>query len=200
MPYQQNVPLAANRINDTQPTILGNFQAINAFVNVNHVGFNLADAGKHAVVNYVSQGTFPANDPVAFGVTEAGLYNLQYNGAPEIFVRKSSAAPGVLTSIPMTASQKIVNGWSYLPSGLLIKWGYVNMTGAPVPYPAGAGIPVFNNILTAYVTPYTGTAGAWTAVIRAITVNNITVDTYPIPGATAPVRTNCVCNYLVIGY
>lgn len=135
MPYTPNTPNANDRINDTQPLILDNFQTISTVFQVNHVDFNTAgDAGKHAVVKFVSQGTFGVNDPAAFGATEVGLYNLQYNGVPELFVRKANAVPGPTTSFPITASSfrpapDPQRGWTFLPSGLVMKFGFIATAG-----------------------------------------------------------------------
>jgi hypothetical protein len=47
MPYY-DTPLAANRINATQPLIRNNFTTINAGFSIDHIGYDIGvDVGKH---------------------------------------------------------------------------------------------------------------------------------------------------------
>lgn len=137
MAYQQNIPAATDVKSQSQSDIQGNFQAIKTLIDINHVTFGSSDQGKHNLV------TFPltSTSPVAptFAATEEGLYNLvnATTGKNELYVHRQTVdAP---TDVPFTASKlsntavaSSDNGWTYLPSGMLLKWGFKSATTATV--------------------------------------------------------------------
>lgn len=57
--YTANTPNSADPMNVTQPLILANFQAMVELVNVNHVGFNQTNTGKHNFISMPNQSTTP---------------------------------------------------------------------------------------------------------------------------------------------
>lgn len=130
--YDNTIPQASQRLKDSQPDLLENFQAIQELVEVNHVTFNTADFGKHKFV------TFPVQNPApTFGATELGLYSF-LNGTTaknELYVNKISGA--TQKQIPMTASTLSASsapasgtgGWTYLPSGMFMTFGSGNANG-----------------------------------------------------------------------
>lgn len=116
MAYTANTPLANQAINATQPLILDNFTLLNPVGN--------------GYMAFLLQGTAPT-----FAAGSNGMYTLlnATTTKNELYISKqSNNAP---TEVPFAAS-KMSNetvatcdsGWSYLPSGLLIKWGIVNVT------------------------------------------------------------------------
>lgn len=157
--YTSNTPNAANPMNDTQPLILANFQAINELINVNHVGFNVDGAGNH---NFVSM-PFPstATTPVS---TDLNMFTASTPDGPnlaEIFYENSN---GIITQMSAvqpgggTPAGTSGDGWcQFSESGLIMKWGTTTVTtvtsGATAPgtdpgviavyYPTGSGIPPF---------------------------------------------------------
>ena len=61
MAYQPNIPLATDRLKDSQADLLGNFQELNTYLNVNHTAIDgTADQGKHNMVTLVPQAFIPA--------------------------------------------------------------------------------------------------------------------------------------------
>lgn len=115
MAYTANTPQATDRINDTQPLILANFQGIQTLINVNHGTFGAADEGKHKWV------TMPENAaPTASAVNEAVFYaNVGANsGVTELYWQRENNG----TRTPMTEFSGAIQGYTYLPSGLLMKW------------------------------------------------------------------------------
>ena len=100
MPYQNNIPLATDRLNDSQAAILGNFQQLAVDFAVNHSGYGTPNAGKHDRVVFPNLAAQPV---VAFTPTELGMYNFTnpITGVPEIYVRRAAALAGY----PITASQ-----------------------------------------------------------------------------------------------
>lgn len=116
MAYNQNIPQPADQLKNSQPQILGNFQEINTALNVNHVGFNVADEGKHKFLQMPRQG----GSPTTAG-TDLGLFALigANSGVSELNFRRQ--ADGEV--IPFTEGLLANPGWTILPSGLLVKWG-----------------------------------------------------------------------------
>ena len=131
MPYQNNIPLATDRLNDSQAAILGNFQQLAVDFAVNHSGYGTANAGKHDKVVFPNLAAQPV---VAFLPTELGMYNFTNptTGVPEIYVRRGAA----LTGFSITGNQftpklfnVTTNSWTSLSSGLVIKFGAVRSLG-----------------------------------------------------------------------
>lgn len=119
MVYTTNVPLGPQRIKDTQRPIQGNFNDIYSVFFVNHATFNSgADTGKHTFVQFTQQTADPVN-----GATVVALYNKANTdtGFNELYFQR-----GNTTSWPITARALSGNGinWTYLPSGLVLKWGF----------------------------------------------------------------------------
>src|SRR5947207_8562880 len=101
-----NVPLANQRISDTQPLIQSNFQQIQTAISVNHVP--IADVsgnqGKHNFVTFVPQ----APSPVFVG-TDEGMYSVTAVVSPtitgpEIFLKKFYNSGASNFDVPFTAS------------------------------------------------------------------------------------------------
>ena len=145
-----NVPLASQSLGQTNASIRGNFSVIGAAFIVDHVDYNTSGQGKHNQVTFPVQGAQPT-----FLTGEEGLY-----------VHKQLVAGTV--DIPFTASKmsnyafaSCNSGWSYLPSGLLIKWGSIaaNSPAISVNTTTISGGPAFQQVFTVMVTSVdTGTA------------------------------------------
>lgn len=147
--YTPNVPQAAQPFNQTQGTILENFQAINELIAVNHVAFNTAnDFGKHKFVNLQFQGSNPttlSNDLTLFSKssTDGNIGELFYrypNNGTVVQLTPSSAAGGG-GSVSATSG----TGWCQFSSGVIFRWGTTTFTSS-TPYfyfPTGSGIPVY---------------------------------------------------------
>jgi len=191
MPAYNDTPLATQQINQTQPLIRTNFTTLEQAFNVNHVPFaEPLNFGKHNVTQFVGQTNTPIGSVPAFitglPTREFNIYNTVpngnavLNGVPnqgypvnlttnELIVERSPVAPETRkTFIPITATTQGVDGsggtygWSFLPSGILIKWGYVRSLGAkdtahvytfPTNGAAPNGtIPAFNAVFSVMVT------------------------------------------------
>jgi hypothetical protein len=168
MPTYSIIPNATDIISQSQSQIQTNFQSIQTLIDVDHVDFsNGVNYGKHNKVTFPVQGTAPT-----FASGEVGLYNLlpvssPVTGVDELYINKQNS--GAAVQIPMTASilstngspAAFSNGWTYLPSGILLKWGQStdssqlvgNSTAARgnVTFPVNANIPVFNQVFQVMV-------------------------------------------------
>jgi hypothetical protein len=124
MPYQQNIPQPADQLDDSQGDILGNFQEIYNLVGINHVQFGgAAGQGKHTEV------TLPRNAaPTPTGITEANIYSdlNALTGQTELWWQRENNG----NRISFTANASLANGWTYLPSGILLQWGTDTKTGS----------------------------------------------------------------------
>jgi len=112
MSFQANIPQAATLMSNSQADLLGNFQAIDVFVAAEHYGFGNANAGRHNFNAALAA-------PTAADATHVGIYAKvsPATGKPELYINKTAE------QTPFTASGQTNPGWTYLPSGVLIKWG-----------------------------------------------------------------------------
>lgn len=103
-PYNTNVPQAQQYIRVTQQPILNDFQAINEFINVNHVGFtDSTDYGKHNFTSFPFQVTDPTTGPAEMaiyckatpgGTNAAEIFYRYPNNGDVVQLTKSSASSG----------------------------------------------------------------------------------------------------------
>jgi hypothetical protein len=205
-----NVPQSSQSLGQTQALIQQNFSTIDTAFSVNHVQYNdgSGDQGKHKWI------TFPLLSVPApiFGAGEVGLYDqipLAPNvltGQPELFLRKSSFAGAV--TFPMTASilststpVALSSGWTYLPSGLILKWAAnVSCTGSQtVSFPTGANIPVFNTCITVIPQIAQGGGSDTNTAVRLTAVGATNFTVYVSPRTTTGTATSNI-TYFAIGY
>jgi len=148
MAYKNNIPQATDAISQSQSDILNNFAAIQTLIDVDHVDFANPNQGQHNKVTFPVQGSAPM--PTAGSIY---LYNLAstLTSNNELFIANSSGS-----TTPITASQQVTsnNGWTYLPSGVLMKWGKGTATAGVYTFvfPTGPSIPAFNGIFSILVT------------------------------------------------
>lgn len=149
MAYVSNVPTASQLISQSQPIINANFQALAPWGN-----------GYGAFSLQVAAPSFSANTDYMY------LLNYATTSTNELWLHKQTTAG--LSEVPFTASKmsnnaaaSCDNGWTYLPSGLLVKWGRVAAPTATVSITptATSGGPNFSRVFRVFVSPQdTGTA------------------------------------------
>ena len=186
MAYQSNVPQASQTIAQTQSIINANFTALNSFGN-----------GYAELALQSSAPTFSAGND--------GLYTL--NNATttknETYIHIQNQAGTV--DIPFTASAmssvvtaSCVNGWSYLPSGLLMKWGTIaapSATTAVTPTVTSGG-PDWTQVFTVYLTGYDASGAVNFTCGQASAANNSSGN---FNAYCANPTANTYIKYLVIG-
>lgn len=178
MAYNSLIPQANDKLKDSQPELLANFMAIKTLVDVNHVTFDdpSGDQGKHKWVAFPSQGSAPV-----FLAGEEGLYNAVYATTVknELFVHRQTGATTAET--PLTASFLSVSsapaalsaGWTWLPSGLLLKWGLTSGNGlTTITYPVSATIPAFTTVFALHITTSSGSLGDSDTYVRVSAASN----------------------------
>lgn len=109
--YTADVPQGATPFSQTQSPILNNFRAINELVNVNHVGFNNTNTGKHTFLSM----PFQADEP-STASSEIALFTQETPSGPndaEIFYRYQDDGSEYQITDADTSS---VNGTLYIPT------------------------------------------------------------------------------------
>ena len=147
MAYNAVIPLATDTLSQSQADIYGNFNYLNTYFAAanDHEPFNSgALDGKHQKV------TFPiAAAPAVVSAGFIGMYaKLDAANRPQLYI--NNPVPGV--QIPFTAGEKASPGWTYLPSGMIMKWGSAAIQShsdpgtqgnATAQFITGIGIPIF---------------------------------------------------------
>lgn len=238
MPWNSGIPQPAQTISETTTPIQDNFLAVQVWTNVDHVqidGILLGNQGKHNKVTLMNQAAAPPFTPVvvpATGVSALGLYALAgnlpigtANTTTQLYahvVRKDAGVNYTTSEVPFSYSvltrvqaptyvfAQSNFGYTYLPSGILMKWGTSPASDVVAPASfivvnaniAAAG-PAFTQILSVQITSVQSALG--TLYNNVIAVTAITATTFTIqrqdgtsPNAFAPVNTRV--NWLCIGY
>lgn len=189
MPLNQ-VPQANQTLAQTQNPILQNFATINAGFLVNHIELGTAGAGKHKFLQ------LPEIAAPATALDEAGFYaNVGATSAvTELYFRRENNG----ASIPMTEMRALsaTDGWTYLPSGIILQWGTATMNGgvSQLDFNLPRAFPTTFYSITA--TPNNTPGGSHTDIIMAVQVLSLTQG-------RAKRKTNfgtvCSFNYFAIG-
>ena len=181
MPEYNDTPQATDRISATQAPIQTNFTSLSTTLNINHVGITTAtDYGKHIKVDLTTIGAAPTA-----AATELVAYNLLFatSAKQELYVRRNGE-----TGVPITARGGTTAGWTYLPSGLLVKWGSITTAAASqVDLNAVAG-PNFSNAqlpFAAFASPKVTANGVAAAFITGTMATPILEVRTPTAGAQA---------------
>jgi hypothetical protein len=166
MPFLPNIPQSTDQLSVSQGNILTNFSILGAIAG----NANPSSSSINAIsgFNWLYLPPQASNPPAGatFTAGNIGLYSSNtvnsITGQNELYINKRNQA--TVVQIPATASILSVtsapalnsNGWTYLPSGILMKWGFVQMnnSGAPfsVAFASGANIPVFQQVFNIQLT------------------------------------------------
>lgn len=206
MAFNPNIPQATDALAQSQQDILNNFISIGTTFDVNHVDFNAgADAGKHKYVTMPAQVSSP---PIAFGAGELAMYSFlsPITAKNEIYINKTNQVTVVQT--PSTASilsvasapGNNVSGWTYLPSGILLKWGTGSANGnTNIVFPVSANIPVFTDVMSVQLCTYANSATDTNTFVRLSAFTNVGFQCYG-SSRTATAAAASSFQYLAIGY
>ena len=126
--YTVNIPQPGDNPSGSQDQILQNFQVLNTAFSQDHGAYNSGTQGQH------NQVTFPigplVGQPFTYLAGQIGLQNLNQapTARPDIWMSRGLAAAFPITGYTMGGTNA-GNGWTYIPSGLLMAWGR-STTGA----------------------------------------------------------------------
>lgn len=169
MAYNENIPKASQNPSQSQGQILDNFLEINTAFNTNHGNFNAGNQGKHSFLQMPEQ-----SSPPPTGANEMALYTKESSltSLAEMFIRRENG-----TEIEFTSSLGAANGWTRLPSGILLKWGTSNGNGAHTTnFPTGTTIPAFVAVYTGFVVTFDSTPTPNTfATFQGVSITGINV-------------------------
>ncbi len=148
MSYNANIPQPTDIPANSQLQLLANFQAINTFVNVNHVAFDLTDQGKHKWVSMPRQSSPPSTASLEIALFCA--LDADTNRS-ELYMRRSS--DGDIFPITSGFTSGVTDfGYSVIPSGLIIKWGTQTLNNGDVINPNATPGPTITTILNMQLT------------------------------------------------
>lgn len=189
-------PNPTDKLKDSQNDILQNFTAIKAAFDINHVTFDLADQGKHAYISFPEQVAAPAT-----AVNERAVYCKQSlrTGLAELFTRKENSGNEAEFTAALISSAA---GWTILPSGLIVKWGFATANGSYTlvfPDDGDVAIPRFATILSVQLTVLEAGATDVDKAIRLMTFGNpLQIDVYGSSRSTTGAA-SVPFEYFVIG-
>ncbi len=195
MAYNANIPQPADQLSQSQPQLLANFQAISTLINVNHNDFGSPNQGKHFFVEFPVQ----ASDQVTVA-SEVGVYckTSAFSGVPALFLRRQTNGTVVEWTTAVTTS---TDGWTRLPSNILLKWGIATVGPGmdTVTYPVGASEPVFISVITVLTSVENGSGVDENNIIYSNNYTTTTFDTYSVEARSATTKAGTL-NYLAIGF
>jgi hypothetical protein len=120
--YNPNIPQPNDLLSDSQGDILQNFGAANTSFAINHYEFDDATAknGKHKFVSFPPQGASPVTV-----VGELALFSKTLASGVALFLTRdnNTVFDVQLTTSSIVAPASIINGYTFLPGGLLMQWG-----------------------------------------------------------------------------
>lgn len=191
MAYNKGIPQEDDNPSQSQGLIEANFQEINTAFNLNHGNFNDPDQGKHKFLDLPDQ-----SSPPTTGANEGAFYsqNSTLTGTTELVFRRESNGD----EIEFTGFLGADDGWTRLPSGILLKWGTGNGSGiSSTSFPIGANIPVFTAVFSAQVT-VKDTSSEPNSFATFRTVSITAISTFG-SSRVSKSETDATFTYLVIG-
>ena len=148
MAYNETIPQPTTAVSNAQAALLENFAVIKTLIAEDHNTFSTANEGMHKKITFPVQATAGA---VVAG--QIGLYADTSGGTEELFINR------VAGQIPFTKSVKEYSGYTYLPSGIIMQWGFADITTAGVNVPFA--IPFPTKCLNVNLSVNTNAANNW---------------------------------------
>lgn len=145
MSYTPGTPLPNQTLASSQPEIRNNFLNLTDTIGRNHVpptDRTTANRGKHNIIQLPQQASGPSTSS-----TEGALYTKAVGGSPNLFWRKKSSGTEIQLTSNSVTPVVAANGSTFLPGGLMLQWGTVNMSfadgsqSALIPF-----TPAFSNV------------------------------------------------------
>jgi hypothetical protein len=155
MAYNPNIPLANEKLSQSQPNILNNFIAIGNVLNPDNGTIKLPIQG-------AAQGT---------AAGQISLYSKMGTTIQSLFWREANNG----AEHDMTSCLAAVNGWTMLPSGIILQWGSNSTNGT-----AGKNItfnlsPFPHSVFTVNVSSNGANTAKDVFMVTATTINGFTI-------------------------
>lgn len=116
--YDETIPNPSHSPAQDVTQMQVNSASIDGIIAVDHIGFGLANGGKHNQAQLATLGAIPAGLINGFET----LYAKAAAGSGELYFTRGSSG----TEIQMTgpgAPLAATNGYTFLPGGILVQWG-----------------------------------------------------------------------------
>lgn len=191
-----SVPLATQTISETQSLIKTNFDNIKTYLETDHVPFANANSGKHNQVTMPVMGSDPGSSAGEIRVySKTGSTSM----VPELYFQRNNAA----AVVNMTEALASFNGYTYLPSGIIMQWGVANQASTaagniaitfPITFP--------NNCFNVQITSQENTSGSDTnGFVRLVTFSTTGATAYASARLTSGGNTGAIysARWLAIG-
>lgn len=158
-PYNQNIPQPGDIPAQSQALILQNFQYLN----------NLVEGVNNAIL-FEQVGVAPTVIN-----TQVGMYNVLTGGNNTLIVKN-----GIGTAVDILTCGKNVNGWCFLPCGIIMAWGnfLVGATSTQANALTSATIPTFPGFTNVYNAQVT--IGHAAGLTSALSVTNLAAATMSV--------------------
>lgn len=150
MTYNASIPQSTDFISNSQLQILGNFSQLNAQFLVDHTAFNTGSGNGDGFHKKVTLNVPLGADPVPAG-TASAVYSKDVGGVGQLFFANSSAPKQITGTV-----SAIANGTSFLPGGVILKWGLASQFLVHIPFTPAFPTACFSVVLTATDPAYTG--------------------------------------------
>jgi hypothetical protein len=193
MAYLPNIPQSTDQLSVSQGNILNNFSILGAIAgNANPSSTSINTSSGFNWIYLPSQGAIPPAG-AAFSAGNIGLYSAINTATTfnELYINKTITGPTVV-QIPMTAystSNGAEQGWSYLPSGVKIAWGFATIVAVgfiTITYNsaggAGTNFPGFTAMGTPIITRYRAAVPPADAFVYLSDYNNANFTVYGSTG------------------
>lgn len=206
MAFLPNIPQPTDQLSISQGNILNNFTILGAIAgNTNASSASINNTSGFNWLYLPPQGATPPAG-AAFTAGNIGLYSAtnSVTSINELYINKTNQV--TVVQVPATASVLSTtsapgnnsSGWSYLPSGVILKWGkFATVPGSnTVSFPVAATIPVFTECFQVIIST-TGIAAADVFV----TLNSFTATTMTVYSTNRTSTSTAVSSftYLAIG-
>lgn len=185
MVYYNNIPQSTDKPSQSQSQIASNFSDLDSVFGINHVNFTDATAtnrGKHEYVTMIEQGADPGT-----AANEMALYTKVAGGATTLYLQREGG--GTVIRMTPTQDPTIGNqGSTFLPGGVIVKWGFGNVTAAGTNLIFPSAFP--NNCWIVVAT----CENAGSGINVNVTSKNVNGGTFRVSGAA-----NATVEYIAIG-
>jgi hypothetical protein len=203
MAFLPNIPQATDKLSISQGNILNNFTILGAIAgNANASSASINASSGFNWINLPAQGATPPGGS-SFPAGNVALYSFinATSTRNELYINKTNAS-GVV-QIPSTASTLGTSspglgsaGYTYLPSGMILKWGAATITGSGTVSFIGQAFTV---CLSVQLTVLQAGASDTNLAVRLVAITNTNFTAWASPRTTVG-STAVTFYYLAIGY
>lgn len=168
MAYKRDIPAASDILSTSQDEIKTNFNTADTSFAINHVAFSEStNAGKHKYCSFIEQSSAPST-----AANEVALYTKETSSIAALFMRNESDGTEVQLSVAASNLSASAAGSSYLPGGVIIKWGSGTASTSGTALTFGTAFP--NNCWSVIATTNANESAANSINILSVTKTGFT--------------------------